>query len=70
MVCKHVETHAQAMGIEKIYLLTDTAEHLYRRLGWTELQRLHRGKKHCCNGKKIILEIADRSQAAHPLSSK
>ena len=40
MVCKHVETHAQAMGIEKIYLFTDTAEHLYRRLGWTELQRL------------------------------
>ena len=40
MVCKHVETHAQAMGIEKIYLFTDTAEHRYRRLGWTELQRL------------------------------
>ena len=43
MVCKHVETHAQAMGIEKIYLFTDTAEHLYRRLGWTELQRLPMG---------------------------
>ena len=57
MVCKHVETHAQAMGIEKIYLFTDTAEHRYRRLGWTELQRLPMGARNIVvMGKKLFLK--------------
>ena len=40
LICNFLEEHTRKFGIDKIYLFTDTAERLYKRLGWTEVERL------------------------------
>jgi N-acetylglutamate synthase-like GNAT family acetyltransferase len=40
MICKHIQSHSKNLGLDVIYLFTDTAEQLYKRLGWTEIERL------------------------------
>jgi len=40
LICNHIQNHAEKLGINKIYLFTDTAERLYKRLGWVELERI------------------------------
>ena len=41
LLCQYMQEHAQEMRIENVYLFTDTAESLYKKLGWREIERLH-----------------------------
>ena len=45
LICKYIQEHSKKMGVKKMYLFTDTAEGLYNRLGWTELERLQLGNR-------------------------
>lgn len=45
LICKYIQEHSKKIGFEKLYLFTDTAERLYNRLGWTELERLQLGNR-------------------------
>jgi N-acetylglutamate synthase-like GNAT family acetyltransferase len=40
LICQHIQHHSKSIGIDKLYLFTDTAERLYRRLGWAEIESL------------------------------
>lgn len=40
LICNHIQDHCKNIGINKIHLFTDTAESLYKRLDWAELERL------------------------------
>ena len=44
-ICKHIQSHSQALGIKEIYLFTHTAENLYIRLEWQQLERIALGGK-------------------------
>lgn len=39
-LCEHIQDKAKALGLQEIYLFTHTAETLYIRLGWTEVERI------------------------------
>ncbi len=39
-ICDYIELHSKSLGIKKMNLFTDTSEKLYKRLGWTEIERL------------------------------
>lgn len=39
-VCNYILEHSKILGFKEIHLFTDTAESLYRRLGWKEIERL------------------------------
>ena len=39
-ICNYIQEHSRLLGFKKIHLFTDTAESLYRRLGWKETERL------------------------------
>ena len=45
LICSYVQEHAKTKGIRDLYLFTDTAERLYRRLGWAVLDRLTVGSR-------------------------
>ena len=45
LLCNYIQEHAKNLGIDKINLFTDTAEQLYRRLGWKEIERLNIGQR-------------------------
>ena len=45
LICNYIQEHAKRIDIDKLYLFTDTAERLYKRLGWTELERLLMGAR-------------------------
>ncbi len=49
MLCKEIEQHAKKQGLNKLVLFTHTAESLYVRLGWGELERLEVG------GRRIVI---------------
>jgi GNAT superfamily N-acetyltransferase len=40
LICKFIQDHAKNLGLTKIHLFTDTAERLYTRLGWTEVEKI------------------------------
>ncbi|WP_300598444.1 GNAT family N-acetyltransferase [Niabella sp.] len=40
-LCNYIHDYCRGLGFEKIHLFTHTAETLYRRLGWNELERMH-----------------------------
>lgn len=40
MLMEHLEHHAKESGLSKIYLYTATAESLYKRCGWSEIERI------------------------------
>ncbi len=43
---RHAEAHAASLLVDRLYLFTDTAEHLYRQLGWQVLEHVvYRGKE-------------------------
>ena len=42
---KHIQAHSKDMGLKEIYLFTRTAENLYKRLQWQQLERLALGGK-------------------------
>lgn len=45
LICNHIQDHSKSLGLKDIYLFTHTAENLYKRLGWQQLERLHWGDK-------------------------
>jgi len=40
LICKHIQDHSKNIGIDTMYLFTDTAVQLYKRLGWIEMEKL------------------------------
>jgi GNAT superfamily N-acetyltransferase len=55
LICKHIQDHSKNLGLDTIYLFTDTAEQLYKRLGWTEMERLATGVRNVVIMKKDLL---------------
>ncbi|NJL76805.1 MAG: GNAT family N-acetyltransferase [Saprospiraceae bacterium] len=49
LICRHIQTQAKDLGLKDIYLFTHTAENLYKRLEWQQLERLALG------GKEIVV---------------
>jgi GNAT superfamily N-acetyltransferase len=45
LICRHIQNHSKTIGLKDIYLFTHTAENLYKRLEWQELERLALGGK-------------------------
>lgn len=45
LLCKKVEEMARGQNVKKIYLYTHTAESMYKKLGWVEMERIqYKGK--------------------------
>lgn len=40
LICKHIQDYSKYLGLKDIYLFTHTAENLYKRLGWQQLERI------------------------------
>jgi GNAT superfamily N-acetyltransferase len=55
LICKHIQNHSKYLGLDTMYLFTDTAEQLYKRLGWTEMERLATGDRKVVIMKKDLL---------------
>lgn len=45
LLCNHIQDISKGVGLKDIYLYTHTAENLYKRLGWLQLERLALGDK-------------------------
>jgi N-acetylglutamate synthase-like GNAT family acetyltransferase len=45
LICKYIQDHSKDIGLKDIYLFTHTAENLYKRLGWQQIERLALGNK-------------------------
>jgi len=45
LICRHIQNHSKILGLKDIYLFTHTAENLYKRLDWQQLERLALGGK-------------------------
>ena len=45
LICRHIQTYSRDLGLKDIYLFTHTAENLYKRLGWQQLERIALGDK-------------------------
>lgn len=56
LICKHIQNHSKRLGFDAIYLFTDTAEQLYKRLGWTEIERLAIDNRNVVVMKKELLK--------------
>jgi GNAT superfamily N-acetyltransferase len=55
LICKHIQDHSRSLGLDTMYLFTDTAEQLYQRLGWTDMERLAMGDRNVVVMKKDLL---------------
>lgn len=55
LICKYIEKHCNALGIETIYLYTDTAVKLYSSLGWITIENINLGERSITVMKKNIL---------------
>ena len=54
VICRYIEEHSKSIGVDTMYLFTDTAESLYKRLGWTEVERIIYNERNVIVMKKII----------------
>jgi GNAT superfamily N-acetyltransferase len=45
LICNFIQEYAKQLGVEAMYLFTDTAERLYQKLGWYPLERLSLGER-------------------------
>jgi GNAT superfamily N-acetyltransferase len=45
LICNNIQDHSKDFGLKNIYLFTHTAENLYKRLGWQQLERVAVGGK-------------------------
>jgi len=45
LICNHIQDLSKNLRLKDIYLFTHTAENLYKRLGWQQLERLALGGK-------------------------
>jgi GNAT superfamily N-acetyltransferase len=49
LLCKKIEALSKTIGLNEIFLFTHTAESLYKRLDWQEIERIE------LNGKNIVV---------------
>lgn len=54
LLCEYIERLSKDRGIKELFLFTDTAERLYARLGWNELERLTLGERNIIVMKKEL----------------
>jgi GNAT superfamily N-acetyltransferase len=54
LLCNYIQQHAREMGLKEICLFTHTAESLYKRLGWQQVERLAAGSKNIVVMKKEL----------------
>lgn len=54
MICRYIQDHAKNQGVDCIYLYTDTAEKLYKKLGWIEMERLQINNRNIVVMKKDV----------------
>jgi GNAT superfamily N-acetyltransferase len=54
LLCCYIERYAKKAGVNEMFLFTDTAERLYARLGWKELERLSLGDRNIVVMKKEL----------------
>jgi GNAT superfamily N-acetyltransferase len=54
LICRRIQNHAKDLGLKDIYLFTHTAENLYKRLEWQQLERLTLGGKNIVVMKKEL----------------
>ncbi len=45
VLCNYIQNHAKSLGMEQIHLFTHTAENLYIRLGWEQVEKITLGAK-------------------------
>jgi len=45
LICKFIQDHARKLCLDTMHLYTDTAEPLYKRLGWKEVERRSMGSR-------------------------
>ncbi len=55
-ICSYIQDYSKHIGLNKIHLFTDTAERLYKRLGWDEMERLKLGERNIVVMKKELLQ--------------
>jgi GNAT superfamily N-acetyltransferase len=55
LICKHIQDLSQRIGVDTMHLFTDTAERLYKRLGWIEIERLNIGERNVVIMKKDLV---------------
>ncbi len=54
ILCKQIESNSKKIGLNEIYLFTDTAESLYIKLGWKELERVNLDNRNIVIMKKTL----------------
>jgi GNAT superfamily N-acetyltransferase len=54
LLCNQIQFHSKNFGLKEIYLFTHTAENLYKRLGWQQMERIALGGKDIVVMKKYI----------------
>ena len=55
LICNDIQSQAISLGLKNIYLFTHTAENLYKRLGWQQMERLVLGEKDIVIMKKELI---------------
>lgn len=60
LICNNIQEHSKDLGLKHIYLFTHTAENLYKRLGWQQLERLALGGKDIVVMKKELMQYDNR----------
>lgn len=55
LICNYIQDISKEIGLDTIYLFTDTAEQLYKRLGWTEMERVNVGDRNLVIMRKDLL---------------
>lgn len=55
LICDYIQDLSRKSGLDTIYLFTHTAEQLYKRLGWIEIERLNFGDRNIVIMKKDLL---------------
>lgn len=56
LICNHIQDQSKNLGLKEIYLFTHTAENLYKRLDWQQLERITLGEKNIVVMKKNLME--------------
>lgn len=54
LICNYIQNYSKESGRKEMYLYTDTAESLYERLGWYQLERLSLGERNIVVMKKDL----------------
>jgi GNAT superfamily N-acetyltransferase len=54
LICNHIQDYSKNLGLKDIYLFTHTAESLYKRLTWQQVEKFVLGGKDIVVMKKIL----------------